>query len=329
MINYKLHDFGFRGCTGLEQAVIGGTAHLLNFAGTDTMAAAYYAQFSLNGGKPVGESIPATEHSVMTSWRTEKEAIERMISKFGGSVFACVLDSYDYSNCLFNVLPTIAEEKNKAGGHLVMRPDSGDPVEAILLALQAGEKAFGVDVNKKGFKVLRNASAIQGDGIDWKDVAKILDAAMNAGFSAQNVTFGMGGGLLQKLNRDTMSFATKLSYIECAATGEKRDVMKYPKTDGEKISFPGQLKVIRNAEGIPTVYPIEAQVEGENLLKVVYDHGPVENAFPETFDELKARVEEQWNKLPACHNPTSAELQEKTKMWIEKMRTRVEEMKKV
>ena len=44
------------------QSVIGGAAHLLNFDGTDTMSAAYYVQFVLNGGKPVGQSIPATEH---------------------------------------------------------------------------------------------------------------------------------------------------------------------------------------------------------------------------------------------------------------------------
>ena len=83
LIPSRLHDFGFRGCTCAEQSVIGGCAHLLNFEGSDTMSAAYYAQFYLNGGKAVASSIPATEHSVMMSWETEKEAIENMIDLAG------------------------------------------------------------------------------------------------------------------------------------------------------------------------------------------------------------------------------------------------------
>jgi nicotinamide phosphoribosyltransferase len=62
LLRSRLHDFGFRGCCTVEQSVLGGCAHLLNFEGTDTMSAAYYAQFHLNGGQPVGMSIPATEH---------------------------------------------------------------------------------------------------------------------------------------------------------------------------------------------------------------------------------------------------------------------------
>ena len=51
----------------------------------------------MNGGEPVGMSIPATEHSVMTAWHTEKAAIENMIEHFGDGLFACVMDSYDYT----------------------------------------------------------------------------------------------------------------------------------------------------------------------------------------------------------------------------------------
>ena len=53
-------------------------------------------QFALNEGRPVAQSIPATEHSVMTAWPSEKAAIENMIANFGSSIFACVMDSYDY-----------------------------------------------------------------------------------------------------------------------------------------------------------------------------------------------------------------------------------------
>ena len=82
-------------------ATIGGMGHLLSFRGSDTMSAAYYAQFEMNNGKPVAQSIPATEHSVMTSWPSEEEAIHNMIKHFGNGFFACVLDSYDYENCQF------------------------------------------------------------------------------------------------------------------------------------------------------------------------------------------------------------------------------------
>jgi len=289
------------------------------------MSAAYYAQFVLNGGKCVGESIPATEHSVMTSWESERLAIENMINLYGKGIYACVLDSYDYANCLDNIVPQIVEKKNAQGGHFVIRPDSGDPVDAVLMGLRAGDKAFGVDKNKKGFKVLKGASVIQGDGIDHNDIKRILDKAMAEGYSAGSVTFGMGGGLLQKCNRDTMSFATKLSYIEYKS-GEKRDVMKYPKTDNEKISFPGILKVVRNSAGIPMVYPDEAKVEGESVLKVVYDHGPVKGLWTESFDELKERVEKQWKALPPKFDPASPELKAKTAAWVEQYKVKVAAM---
>jgi nicotinic acid phosphoribosyltransferase len=187
LVQSRLHDFGFRGCTCVEQSILGGTAHLLNFDGSDTMSACWYAQFKLNNGKPVATSIPATEHSVMTSWPTERQALQNMIDKFGGqnAVFACVMDSYDYDNALNKVLPLVAESHKKKGGLMVLRPDSGDPVECIIKALQAGEQHFGAFKNKRGYKVLNGVAAIQGDGINYAVVRDILDATLKLGFSAQ------------------------------------------------------------------------------------------------------------------------------------------------
>ena len=212
LLGSRLHDFGFRGCTCVEQSVIGGCAHLLNFEGSDTMSAAFYAQFELNGGRPVASSIPATEHSVMTSWASERDAVANMVAKYGSGIFACVMDSYDYAAALSELLPSVAQEQVAQGGYMVLRPDSGDPVECVLMALRAGEKVFGCMTNSKGFKVVRGCGVIQGDGVGLPMIGAILRAAMDAGFSAENVAFGMGGGLLQKVNRDTMSFATKLCH---------------------------------------------------------------------------------------------------------------------
>ena len=243
----RLHDFGFRGCTSVEQSVIGGAAHLvctvhwpavarrrvahaaqLNFDGTDTMSAAYYVQYHLNNGQAVATSIPASEHSVMTAWSSERSAMLHMIDKFGSGVFACVMDSYDYANALERVLPSVARAQVEKGGFLVLRPDSGDQVEVVLAALDAAERLFGSTTNTKGYRVPNSVGVIQGDGVTYASLNAILEAIEKRGFSAQSVAFGMGGGLLQKVNRDTMSFATKLSHIEYAS-GEKRDVMKIPK----------------------------------------------------------------------------------------------------
>jgi nicotinic acid phosphoribosyltransferase len=326
LVDSRLHDFGFRGCTSVEQSVVGGCAHLLNFTGSDTMSACFHAQFRLNNGKPVGTSIPATEHSVMTSWPSEEDAIRNMITHFGGdnAVFAVVMDSYDYVKALYEVIPKVKDQHEARGGLMVLRPDSGDPVECILQGLDAGEKTFGATVNSKGYKVVNRVSVIQGDGISISTIDRILNAAMAKGYSAQCVAFGMGGGLLQKVNRDTMSFATKLSYL-IDSTGEVREIMKRPKTDGGKISFPGILKVVR-VKGQPTVFPAEAEVEGENLLELIYDHGPLRNGTAKTdadtdkmwdnFDTLRARVAEEWNVVNKDYNPISTQLREKIEKWM-------------
>ncbi|PVV00445.1 hypothetical protein BB560_005171 [Smittium megazygosporum] len=213
LLNSRLHDFGFRGCTSLEQAIIGGTSHLLNFEGTDTLAAAYYAQFHLNNGKPVATSIPATEHSVMTSYPTEYEAIAKSLEVYGSGMVSIVMDSYDYANALFNILPSLAKIKTDKGGILVIRPDSGDQVDTVMMGLDATASIFGTTTNSKGYKVVNGCSIIQGDGVSLDSLYKILTSVKKAGYSIENIAFGMGGGLIQKVNRDTMSFATKLSMI--------------------------------------------------------------------------------------------------------------------
>lgn len=283
----------------------------LNFVGTDTLSAAYYAQFHLNDGKPVGQSIPATEHSVMTAWPTEKEAILNEIAKFGDGLYACVMDSYDYAAALEKLLPVIANKKLERGGFLVLRPDSGDPVDTVMMALRAGEKVFGCDVNQKGYKVIRGCSVIQGDGINIHTIHKILETALAAKYSAQNITFGMGGGLLQKVNRDTMSFATKLCHIEFA-DGTIQDIMKTPKTDKLKFSLPGELTVIRDqTTHVPMVYPKtqEHLADPDNIMVTVYDNGRV---MPkENFSDLRSRLNEEWHKSPKTAAVVSQELQQK------------------
>jgi nicotinic acid phosphoribosyltransferase len=315
LVDSRLHDFGFRGATGVEAATVGGMGHLLSFRGSDTMSACYFAQFEYNGGKPVAMSVPATEHSVMTSWPSEEAAILNMIKHFGNGYFACVLDSYDYENCLTKVLPKIKDAKLAAGGFMTMRPDSGDPTEAVLLGLRKGEAVWGATTNSKGFKVLNGAAVIQGDGMTYDSIKGVLDQVLAAGYSAGSVLFGMGGGLLQRHNRDTMAFATKLSHI-VYADGTAKDIMKLPKTDAGKVSFPGILSV-KSVAGVPTIFPLgDGPADAPELLVTMYDKGPVKGFQFDDFDATRARAIATWPALPKLHNPVSAELKAKCDRWI-------------
>lgn len=311
LIPGRLVDFGFRGCTTVEQSIVGGCAHLLNFTSSDTMSAAYYAQFYMNNGRPVASSIPATEHSVMTAWPSERDAIMNMIEKFGSGVYACVMDSYDYAKALSEVLPSVAVEKLARGGYMVLRPDSGDPVEAVIMALKAADKVFGSTTNSKGYKVINKCGVIQGDGITLETLGVISRAVEAAGYSAENVSYGMGGGLLQKVDRDVMSFATKLCYIE-KVDGTCQIVMKQPTMDSGKFSLPGVLAV-KLVGGIPTVFPADSGLvsPSEDLLQVVYDHGPLDKSIWEDFDTVKQRVNEGWMQLPPSADNLSKELKER------------------
>ena len=156
-------------------------------------------------------------------------------------------------------------------------------------------------------------SVIQGDGINMHTLQQILDAALDAGFSAQAVAFGMGGGLLQKVNRDTLSFATKLSHLQYR-DGSTRDVMKAPKTDSNKLSLPGILQV-RREHGILQVYSIPDAGKGiplvaphEDLLRVVYNKRPVPGVWDD-FSTVRQRVAEEWRAMPKSSRTISPQLQ--------------------
>jgi len=238
------------------------------------------------------------------------------------------MDSYDYENALDNILPRVVEAKKKKSdrNYMVLRPDSGDPKTVVLEALVAAEKNFGTDTNKKGFKVTKGVGVIQGDGVHLNSLADILDHVVKNGYSAQNVAFGMGGGLLQKVNRDTMSFATKLSFIEYP-DGSKRDIMKFPKSDQGKISLPGVLKVVRDEQGHEYVYPKEEDDKDENnLLKVVYDCKP--SSSWDDFETIRKRVADQWTKAPKVHDVISNQLKEKIKNWIETQKAWLDQVNK-
>ncbi|CAG8575713.1 5260_t:CDS:10 [Cetraspora pellucida] len=291
----------------------------VNFTKSATMSASYYVQFKLNNRKPVGTAVPSTEHSVMTAHKSEKDAILHTIRRFGSGVYACVMDSFDYANALNNILPSVAAQKLEKGGVMILRPDSGDPIEVVLMALRAADKVFGSYTNKKGYKILRGCSVVQGDAVTFESMKNILNAVKEAGYSVQNITIGMGAGLLQKVNRDTMSFATKLCHITYA-DGTQRDIMKAPKTGSSKTSLPGEFVVKKNEHGVPIVYPKEACAENdpENLLRVVYDHGKISEW--DDFDTIRKRVAKEWPLLPRTYDNISPELKLKISKCLQEIK---------
>ena len=253
--DFKLHDFGARGVSSKESSGIGDAGHMVNFLGSDTMIGILYAMKyypEANGTSEVlGFSIPAAEHSTTTILGPgdgETAQFRRMIQQFGkpGAIFACVSDGFDIYKACEKWGTELIDELKASGATLVVRPDSGDPVECTIKCLRILEKHFGAERNSKGFKVLNNVRVIYGDGINELTVNSILLAMEWERFSADNVAFGMGGELLQTPNRDTNKWAMKCS--AACINGEWVDVYKDPITDKGKASFKGQMSLFRNKE---------------------------------------------------------------------------------
>lgn len=274
---FKLHDFGARGVSSLESAGLGGLAHLVNFLGTDTVSALVAGSrwYGMNDTM-AGFSIPAAEHSTMTAWGREFEAdaYANMLKQFGGQgqTVAVVSDSYDLWKAIDNIWGNeLKSQIETMGGTLVIRPDSGDPIKVVREALQRLAVKFGTTINSKGYKVLPNyIRLIQGDGINPSSIGKIIDAVLDAGFSLDNISFGMGGGLLQQVNRDTLGWAMKTS--SARVDGYWRDVYKDPITSVSKRSKRGRLALVRHQGSYMTVREDEL-AEQNNLLQDVFLNG--------------------------------------------------------
>lgn len=292
LVNFKLHDFGFRGVSSVESAGLGGAAHLLNFMGTDTLAGITLAKLYYTAGMP-GFSIPASEHSTITSWGPEFEAdaMENMLDQYPEGPMACVSDSYDIINACKNIWGgKLAGKVFRRKGTLVVRPDSGDPVEMVGQVLEALGGAFGYTVNSKGFKVLPDqVRVIQGDGINYEMLKTILARITEMGWSTDNIAFGCGGALLQQLNRDTQKFAFKCSSV--TVNGIERDVYKDPITDKGKRSKRGRMKLVHL--GAKSLYAtVNNMVNDADKFKdelvTVFENGELVKEY--TLDECKANA---------------------------------------
>lgn len=288
-LEFMLHDFGYRGVTSQEQAALGSAAHLINFKGSDTLAAIPFLRKYYYESEMPAFSVPASEHSTMTAWTREREvkAYENMLDTYPEGIVSIVSDSYDIYRAVGNHFgKTLHDKVSNRNGRVVIRPDSGDPKIVLPRILESLYKSFGGSRNDAGFVVLPDyIRVLQGDGIDADSITEILDVVADAGFAAENLVFGSGGGLLQKVNRDTQRFAFKASYAETDLGPV--DVYKDP-VGGSKSSKRGRLKLVRTTRDKFTTVAENAAPSRPCEMQLVFENGGVYNTS--TFDEVRYRA---------------------------------------
>lgn len=302
LLPFALHDFGGRGVTCAEQAEIGGAAHLANFMGSDTIEGVRAANFYYKPSNGMAAfSVPATEHSVQCSFSLsdtkgggDLQYLRHQIKNLAkpGGIVSIVIDGYDVYRAAELLCTELKDEIIASQAKVVFRPDSGDMMEVVPRILRLQEMAFGYDLTSKGYKKIRNVGIIQGDGVDHMSIKTLLGNILAMGYSADNVIFGSGGALLQKVNRDTYKFAQKASAV--LVDGKWVGIAKNPVTDPGKVSKKGRLTLAKNlmTGQLETVTIGEdgspMNDEYEDQMLVVYDHGKVLNQT--TLDEVRARA---------------------------------------
>ena len=288
-LDFKLHDFGSRGVSSKESAGIGGLAHLVNFMGTDTIESVMFGRKYYNIDM-AGFSIPASEHSTITTWGKDNEnkAFENMLNQFTDyPIIACVSDSYNIYNAVDEMWGKEFKDRILNGNQtLVIRPDSGNPLTVPIIVIEKLMDKFGYSMNNKGYRTLPdNVRVIQGDGITKNSIKDILTNMDAHKLSLDNLAFGMGSGMLQQVNRDTLKFAMKASAI--CIDGIWSDVWKDP-IEGGKQSKRGILGLYHNEN---TEWQTERKIEFSdpfNGLKLVYINGI--SYLNDNFESIRNRA---------------------------------------
>ena len=284
-LEFKMQDFGFRGVSSYESAQIGGTAYMVFFKGSDNVPALEIPKKYYNAKEMPAFSVAATEHSIMTSRGEEYEfeVLEHILKVTPTGILSLVIDSYDYERFIETCGTTYKEDILNRAGTTVFRPDSGDPVTVSLCCLELLDRYFGSHVNSKGFRVLNDkVRLLWGDGIDYNGIRNILFAMKNHGWSTDCMAcFGMGGGLLQKVNRDTqrMAFKSSAQFYD----GAWHDVWKKPK-DITKASKRGRLALIKEDGRFKTVRQ-EDLGDKQDLLIPVFENGELKNEI--SFEQVR------------------------------------------
>lgn len=295
-VDFQGHDFSMRGMSSEQSAATSGAGHLLSFKGTDTIPSILFLEKYYNANieaELVGTSIPATEHSVMCSYekQNEKELLKHLLENvYPTGIFSVVCDTWDFWKVVTEYLPELKEVILNRNGKLVVRPDSGNPVDIICGTkvkdvntpeekglVELLYEIFGGEVNKEGFKVLDpHIGAIYGDSITLEIAKEICEKLYKKGFATTNVVFGIGSYSYQYATRDSFGFAVKATYA--VVNSEERMLFKDPKTDsGIKKSQKG-LVVVSKDKDHKYIYEdgfvnnSEYKIK-DNLLRTIFFNG--------------------------------------------------------
>ena len=295
-VQWQGHDFSFRGMSSLESAVLSGMAHLLYFTGTDTIPAIDALEQFYNANSDnelIGGSVPATEHSVMCSGSKdgELETFHRLITEvYPNGIVSIVSDTWDLWKVCTEYLTALKDHILARDGKVVIRPDSGDPVNIICGdpngktenerkgVVELLWDVFGGTVTDKGYKLLDpHIGAIYGDSITLQRATEICQRLKDKGFASQ-VVFGVGSFTYQHNTRDTFGIAMKATYVEIG--DEAREIFKNPVTDdGTKQSATGLLCVKKENGEYVLVDKVSWEQEQESELKTVFKDGKLVKEF--------------------------------------------------
>jgi len=328
-VNWQGHDFSMRGMSSIESAVLSGMGHLTSFTGTDTIPAIYQLEDSYSATGLIGASVPATEHSVMCMGTKEDEikTFSRLLDLYPGGILSVVSDTWDLWKVCTEFLPKLKNKILARNGKLVIRPDSGDPVDIIcgknnlvgdviekLTGVKNTEQkpehkgviellwdTFGGTVNEQGYKVLDpHIGAIYGDSITLERAEEICERLKAKGFASTNIVFGIGSYTYQYNTRDTFGFAVKATYGEITEfkngmgyyneyVTEKREIFKDPITDdGTKRSKKGLLQVLKKNGKIIVKDQCTEKEENSGLLTTVFKDGELVRKI--TLEEIRNRL---------------------------------------
>lgn len=285
-----LHDYGARGVSSQESAALGGLAHLVNFHQSDTVPGILAAKKYYNATAP-SLSGPNAEHAGFCAWGRDDEvnAMRNMLELYKENGVALLLtDTYDHENAVRNIIGSeLKEEIKNFPGLVGIRPDSGDVVQVTSDTTEWLMESFGYTVNSKGYKVLPNfIRVVQGDGVRRETLPKVFIEMERRGLSTENAVFGMGGGLLQHCNRDTMEFGMKANAVK--VNGEWRSISKSPSADSMKHSKAGRL-ALQYIDGDYRTVPRDSIPAEENVLQPVFRNGHLLKKWD--FTELQANSE--------------------------------------
>lgn len=333
-IGFACHDFSMRGMAGIEAAIVSGMAHMTSFCGSETIPAirAVEEYYNADSSKElVAATVPATEHSVMCAGgkEDELETFRRLICEvYPNGIVSIVSDTWDFWQVVEDFLPKLKKEIIARDGRVVIRPDSGDPVDIICglrtnphfntrivegryyccyapfdidseyVEISEGQyygayymlgKTFGWNTTDTGFRYpSTKVGLLYGDSITLERQKQIYMRLEGASMAACNLVLGVGSFTYQFKSRDSLGFAVKAT--ACKINGELKEIFKQPKTDdGTKNSLKGLIAIYeKNGTYVAKDCVSEAE-EMTGALEPVFVNGSLVKDY--SLSEIRERID--------------------------------------